>query len=93
MSAPAAVAQIPSARPSRANLAERVARQGELMSALRAEIRAGRREGLAFAEGVRAHAMRVHLAAVADRPDLALHEGAAIVALADRHIRQRGGAA
>ena len=93
MTASAAVAQIPSARPSRAALAERVARQGELMTALRAEIRAIRREGVAFADAVRAHAMRVHLASVADRPDLALHEGAAIVALADRHLRQRGAGA
>lgn len=93
MTAGAALAQVPSARPSRAALAERVARQGELMSALRAEIRAIRREGVTFAEDVRAHAMRVYLAAVADRPDLTMHEGAAIVALADRHLRQRGGAA
>ena len=54
------------------------------------EIGSLRREGIDFATEVRAHACRVHLAAVSDRPDLALHEAAAIVSAADRHLRQRG---
>jgi hypothetical protein len=43
-----------------------------------------------FASEVRARAHRIHLAIVADRPDLALHEGGAMVAAADRRIRQIG---
>lgn len=64
-----------------------------VLNDLHDEVRALRREGAEFATEVRAHAYRVHLAAVSDRPDLALHEAAAIVTAADRHLRQRGGAA
>lgn len=40
---------------------------------------------------VRTHARHIHLAVVADRPDLALHSAGAIVSLAERRLRQLDG--
>ena len=40
---------------------------------------------------IRTHARHIHLAVVADRPDLALHSAGQIVSLADRRLRQLGG--
>lgn len=57
---------------------------------LRSRFRAHLHDEQEFASEVRAHAHRIHLATVADRPDLALHEGGAIVAAADRRLRQIG---
>jgi hypothetical protein len=57
---------------------------------LRSRFRSHLRDEYDFATEVRARAHRIHLAIVADRPDLALHEGGAIVAAADRRIRQLG---
>lgn len=89
----AAVAGAVRGRPRSTDLAASLDAARRINANLRDELRADRREGVTFAENVRAHANRVFLAAVADRPDLAAHEGAAIVALADRHLRQRGPAA
>ncbi len=89
----AAVAGAIRGRPSNQGLAASLDASRRINANLRLELRIEHAEALAFADAVRAHAMRVYLAAVADRPDLAAHEGAAIVALADRHLRQRGGAA
>ena len=58
--------------------------------ALETEVTALAAESRDFAAAVRAHAYRLYLAAEADRLDLALHEAAAIVTAADRHLRQRG---
>ena len=57
---------------------------------LRSRFRTHLSDELEFATEVRARAHRLHLAIVADRPDLALHEGGAIVAAADRRLRQLG---
>lgn len=64
-------------------------RAREVNALLRAELRNERREGVAVLEECRARANRVHLATVAERPDLALFEAGAIVAIADRFVRQR----
>lgn len=80
-------------RPSAVDLTASLDASRRVNSNLRDEVRALTREGVEFASDVRAHALRVHLAAVSDRPDLALHEAAAIVTAAERHLRQRGGVA
>ncbi len=89
----AAIAGAVRGRPSAAMLAERLDRSRRVNVDLRMELRAERREGAVFATEIRAHAARIYLAAQSDRPDLALHEAGVIGALADRHLRQRGGAA
>lgn len=80
-------------RPSAATLAASLDASRRVNANLRLELRAQHAEGRAFAEEVRAHANRIHLAVVSDRPDLALHEAGTIAMLADRHARQRGGSA
>ena len=67
-----------------------LARSRMTSSGLRENLRVEKAEGIELATVVRAHARRMHLAVVADRPDLALFDGAAIVAAADRFLRQRG---
>lgn len=57
---------------------------------LRSRLRAELREDYEFATEVRARARRIHLAVAADRPDLALHEGGALVAAAERRLAQLG---
>lgn len=89
----AAVAGAIRGRPSAADLATSLDAARRVNANLRDELRATRREGVEFATEVRAHAARVYLAAQSDRLDLALHEASVIGALADRHIRQRGGRA
>lgn len=78
-------------RPTNSALSDSLARARQVNGALREELRAQLRESEAFATEVRAHAMRVHYATVAERPDLALGEAGCIVALADRRITQAGG--
>lgn len=58
---------------------------------LRSRLLAERRDSMDFAVDVRARARRVHMATVADRADLALHEASAVVSAADRRIRQLEG--
>lgn len=58
---------------------------------LRSRMAADTRESALFATEARARALRVHLATTAERPDLAAHEASAIVAAADRRLRQIGG--
>jgi hypothetical protein len=48
-----------------------------------------RRAAVALAEEVRARGRRVHLATVAERPDIAAHEAGAILATVDRFLRGR----
>jgi hypothetical protein len=60
-------------------------------ASLREQLRAERLEALELATEARARAHRMHLATVAERPDLALHEAGAIVTVADRFLRQRSG--
>lgn len=71
-------------------LGVQLARARMTSSGLRENLRVEKTEGAEFATTVRAHARRMHLAVVADRSDLALHDAAAIVAVADRYLRQRG---
>lgn len=40
---------------------------------------------------VKAHANRIHLAVVADRPDIADHSAGELVSLAERRLAQLGG--
>lgn len=68
-------------------------RAHDLIGALREDLLAERLEGLTTVEECRARANRVHLATVAERPDLALFEAGAIVAIADRFVRQRSSGA
>lgn len=55
------------------------------------EARIRRTEEAAAWALARSHADRIHLAVVADRPDIADHSAGAIVVLADRRLRQIGG--
>lgn len=87
-----AVAAARRGRPSTGDLADRLTLSRRVNANLRDELRATHREAVDFAENVRAHGNRIHLAVTSERPDLALHEGAAIVARADRFLRQRGAA-
>lgn len=80
-------------RPSNHELAARVDRQVRLLAAAREERVALRAECRALASEVRAAGRRIEYAIAADRPDVALHVAGALVALADRHDRQRGGTA
>lgn len=89
----AAIAGAVRGRPSNSALVQSLAASRQINSDLRMELRVERHEGTAFATEVRAHAARIWLAAQSDRLDLALHEAGAISVLADRHLRQRGGAA
>lgn len=52
-----------------------------------------RRCSVALAQECRARGHRIHLATVAERPDLAAHEGLAVVAAAERFLGARGGKA
>lgn len=61
---------------------------GEL---IRLEDRARRDETVTALFDIRRQAARVHLAVVADRPDLALDAAGTIVSLAERRLRQIGG--
>lgn len=76
-------------RPSVDGLSVQLARARLTSSGLRENLRVEKAEGIELAAAVRAHARRMHLAVVADRSDLALHDAAAIVAAADRFLRQR----
>lgn len=87
----AAIAGAVRGRPSNSALSDSLDRARQVNVNLRDELRAERLEGRLFAEEVRAYASRIDLAVRADRPDLALHLGASIVALADRRLRQLGG--
>jgi hypothetical protein len=71
-------------------VAERIDRRsrGELV---RLESRVRRDETVRTLTHIRTHARHIHLAVVADRPDLALHSAGAIVSMADRRLRQLGG--
>lgn len=71
-------------------LSVQLARSRMTSSGLRENLRVEKTEAAELATTVRAHARRMHLAVVADRVDLALHDAAAIVAAADRFLRQRG---
>lgn len=79
-------------RPTNSALSDRLERAQNAIQTLRENLRAQADESADFAMDVRAHARRMHYATIAERPDLALHEAAAIVAAADRHLRQRGAA-
>lgn len=70
-------------------VAERMDRRsrGEL---IRLEGRVRRDETVIALDHIRAHARHIHLAVVADRPDLALHSAGQIVSLAERRLRQMG---
>lgn len=87
----AEVARVGRGRPSAMALTASLDAARRINSNLRDELRAERSEGRELIEEIRAHASRVHLAVVADRADLALYEAGAVVALADRYLRQRGG--
>lgn len=76
-------------RPSVPRLQASLERARLVNVSLREQLRAERLEGRELATEVRARAHRMHLATVADRPDLALHEAGAVVAAADRFLRQR----
>jgi hypothetical protein len=78
-------------RPSNAALSDRVDRQVRLLAAAREERVALRAECRTLAGEVRAAGRLIEYAIVADRPDIALHVAGSLVALADRHERQRGG--
>lgn len=71
-------------------VAERLDRRsrGEL---IRLESRVSRDETVTTLTGIRSHARHIHLAVVADRPDLALHSAGQIVSLVERRLRQIGG--
>lgn len=71
-------------------VAERMDRRsrGELV---RLETRVRRDETVATLTRITTHARHIHLAVVADRPDLALHSAGQIVSLAERRLRQIGG--
>lgn len=88
----AAVLELPRrrGRPSNHELTARVDRQVRLLAAAREERSALRAECRALASEVRAAGRRVEYAIHAERPDVALHVAASLVALADRHERQRG---
>jgi hypothetical protein len=55
------------------------------------EQRIARDENVVAFRRIRAHAHRVHLATVAERPDLAMHSAGEIVSIAQRRLRQLGG--
>lgn len=61
---------------------------GEL---IRLEDRASRDETVNTLLDIRRAAGRVHLAVVAERPDIALNAAGTIVSLAERRLRQMGG--
>lgn len=71
-------------------LSVQLARARMTSSGLQENLRVEKAESIDLASTVRAHARRMHLAVVAERPDLALHDAAAIVAAAARFLRQRG---
>lgn len=73
-----------------AGLARSLERARLVNADLRSRLLVEHRESAAFATEARAHALRVHLATTAERPDLAAHEAAAIVTAADRRLRQLG---
>lgn len=58
---------------------------------LRLEARIARSEERAFAGTVRLHASRIHLAVVAERPDVVEQSAGELVYLASRRLRQLGG--
>lgn len=81
-------------RPSNADLSDRVARQAEIITGLRLELRVLRDECRQHAGEVTAHARRVQMLAQAGGiHGAAFGEGLALEELASRHLRQRGGAA
>ena len=55
------------------------------------EQRVRRDENIVAFRRIRAHATRVHLAVVADRPDIALDSAGQIVSITERRLRQLGG--
>jgi hypothetical protein len=77
-------------RPSNSALSDRLERAQETIRRLRENLQAQADESVDFALDVRIHGRRLHYATLAERPDIALHEAAAIVDAAERHLRQRG---
>ena len=92
MTAPA-LATARRGRPSAADLGASLAASRQVAMTLREKLRADRLEDRDFAANVRGHGFRIHWALTAGSLDAAMHEAAAIVAAADRHLRQRSGGA
>lgn len=72
-------------------VAERAIDRRSVRDVVRIESRVRRSEERHAWTTVRRHAGHIHLATVAERPDIALHAAGAIVSLADRRLRQLGG--
>lgn len=77
-------------RPSATQLAASLDASRRVNGDLRLELRAVRDESRVFAEEARALANRVHLATVADRPDIALDCAGSLVVAADRQLTRLG---
>lgn len=80
-------------KPGRRGVPALVTVRATELADLENEARASRDETVATLIDIRRHAGRVHLAVVADRPDLALHAAGQITSLAERRLRQITGEA